>query len=235
MTLIDERAETAARAERPGSRFATPLVRYLAIRLLISFLLLIGVTIVTFVLTNLVPASPVTAALGERASSDPKIVAAFKAAQGLDKPLVQQYLIYLGHLLHGDLGTSIQTHNPVVQDLAVAFPATVELALFVIVLSVIIGLGLGLLSALTPEPVLRPGDPGGVPARHLGADVLARGRGLLPVLLRAALGAGVRAARSRDDPAADRHRACTPSTRCSPASSRCSSTRSRTSRCPGWC
>ena len=149
MSLIDERAETAARAERPGSRFATPLVRYLAIRLLISFLLLIGVTIVTFVLTNLVPASPVTAALGERASSDPKIVAAFKAAQGLDKPLVQQYLIYLGHLLHGDLGTSIQTHNPVVQDLAAAFPATVELALFVIVLSVIIGLGLGLISALT--------------------------------------------------------------------------------------
>ncbi|HEY8318080.1 MAG TPA: ABC transporter permease [Amnibacterium sp.] len=149
MTLIDERAETAARAERPGSRFATPLVRYLGIRLLISFLLLIGVTIVTFVLTNLVPASPVTAALGERASSDPKIVAAFKAAQGLDKPLVQQYLIYLGHLLHGDLGTSIQTHNPVTQDLAAAFPATVELALFVIVLSVIIGLGLGLISALT--------------------------------------------------------------------------------------
>jgi peptide/nickel transport system permease protein len=149
VTLIDERAETAARAERPGSRFATPLVRYLGIRLLISFLLLIGVTIVTFVLTNLVPASPVTAALGERASSDPKIVAAFKAAQGLDKPLVQQYLIYLGHLLHGDLGTSIQTHNPVTQDLAAAFPATVELALFVIVLSVIIGLGLGLISALT--------------------------------------------------------------------------------------
>jgi peptide/nickel transport system permease protein len=103
---------------------------------------------VTFVLTNLVPASPVTAALGERASSDPKIVAAFKAAQGLDKPLPVQYAIYLGHLLQGNLGTSIQTHNPVVQDLAVAFPATVELALFVIVFSIVIGLGLGLIAAL---------------------------------------------------------------------------------------
>jgi peptide/nickel transport system permease protein len=148
VTQLDERAETAARASRPGGRLASPLVRYIAIRIVVSLLLLVGVTVVTFVLTNLVPASPVTAALGERASSDPRIVAAFKEAQGLDKPLPVQYVIYLGHLLQGNLGTSIQTHDPVTQDLAAAFPATVELALFVIVLSVIIGLGLGLIAAL---------------------------------------------------------------------------------------
>ncbi|HET6824477.1 MAG TPA: ABC transporter permease [Amnibacterium sp.] len=148
MTQLDERAETAARAARPGGRLASPLVRYIAIRIVVSLLLLVGVTIVTFVLTNLVPASPITAALGERASSDPRIVAAFKAAQGLDKPLPVQYVIYLGHLLQGNLGTSIQTHDPVTADLAAAFPATVELALFVIVLSIVIGLGLGLIAAL---------------------------------------------------------------------------------------
>ena len=111
-------------------------------------LLLWGVTIVTFVLANLVPADPAAAALGDKAASDPKIVAAFKHAHGFDKPVVVQYFIYLGNLLHGDLGVSTQTHNPVSQDLSVAFPATMELALFAIVLSIVIGIGLGLLAAL---------------------------------------------------------------------------------------
>jgi peptide/nickel transport system permease protein len=144
----NEREEASARAVRPGGRLAHPLVRYIAVRLGISLLLVLGVTVVTFVLTNLVPGDPVAASLGERASSDPRIVAAFRHAQGLDQPPVVQYFVYLGHLLTGNLGTSIETHNPVAQDLAVAFPATAELALFVIVFSIIIGLGLGLVAAL---------------------------------------------------------------------------------------
>lgn len=145
---FDERTEASEQVTRPGGRLRHPLVRYLAIRVGVSLLLVLGVTVVTFVLTNLVPASPITAALGERASSDPRIVEAFKAAQGLDKPKVVQYLVYLGHLFQGNLGTSIQTHNPVATDLGRAFPATAELALFVIVLSIILGLGLGLVAAL---------------------------------------------------------------------------------------
>jgi peptide/nickel transport system permease protein len=125
-----------------------PLVRYIAIRLGLSVVLLVGVTIITFVLTNLVPGDPITAALGERASGDPKIVAAFRAEQGLDKPLVVQYFVYLGNLLHGDLGMSIGTRNPVTQDLAYAFPATAELAIFAIVIAVVIGLVLALIAAL---------------------------------------------------------------------------------------
>jgi peptide/nickel transport system permease protein len=125
-----------------------PLARYILIRFGVSILLIFGVTLVTFALTNLVPSDPAQAALGERASSDPAIVAAFRKAQGLDKPVPVQYLVYLGHLLQGNLGTSTQTHNPVSQDLAVAFPATAELALFVIVFSIIIGIGLGTWAAL---------------------------------------------------------------------------------------
>lgn len=140
--------EASAGAERTGRRGNHPLARYIGIRLGISLLLILGVTIITFVLTNLVPADPVQAALGERAASDPKIVAAFKAQQGLDKPVVVQYFVYLGHLLQGNLGTSTQTHNPVTQDLSVAFPATAELALFVIVFSAVIGVGLGLAAGL---------------------------------------------------------------------------------------
>ncbi len=123
-------------------------MRYIAIRLGLSVLLLLGVTIVTFVLTNLVPGNPVTAALGERAASDPKIVKAFEREQGLDQPAPVQYVLYLGKLLHGDLGTSIGTRNPVTADLAYAFPATAELAIFAIVVAVVIGLGLALVAAL---------------------------------------------------------------------------------------
>ena len=144
----DERAEASERAVRPGGRLRHPLVRYVAVRAGVSLLLMLGVTVVTFVLTNLVPGDPVAAALGERAGSDPAIVAAFRRAQGLDQPLVVQYFLYLGHLLQGNLGTSIQTHNAVAADLGIAFPATAELALSVIVLSVVIGLGLGLVAAL---------------------------------------------------------------------------------------
>lgn len=137
----------ARTAPRPGGLWRHPLLRYIVIRFAISLLLVLGVTIVTFVLANLVPADPAQAALGERAASDPAVVAAFKKAQGLDKPVVVQYLVYLGHLLVGNLGTSTQTHNPVAQDLAVAVPATAELALFVLMFSIVIGIGLGTIAA----------------------------------------------------------------------------------------
>lgn len=144
----DERTAASEAATEPGTPVGNPLVRYLGIRLGVSLLLLVGVTLVTFVLTNIVPGDPVQAALGERAASDPAIVASFREAQGLDRPAVVQYLLYVRHLLSGDLGTSIQTHNPVRADLAVAFPATAELALTVIVVSIVLGIGLGVLAAL---------------------------------------------------------------------------------------
>jgi peptide/nickel transport system permease protein len=129
-------------------RHLTPLARYILVRAGVSLLLIFGVTLVTFTLANLVPADPAQAALGERAASDPEIVAAFREAQGLDKPLVTQYVVYITHLFQGNLGKSTQTNNPVLADLSVAFPATAELALFVIVFSIIIGVGLGTWAAL---------------------------------------------------------------------------------------
>jgi len=156
--LSDEREEATAETTGAG-RLPSPFLRYLGVRLAVSLLLVLGVTLVTFGLTNLVPGDPVAAALGERASSDPQIVAAFRQAQGLDRPLVEQYVVYLGHLLHGNLGTSIQTHNAVATDLAVAVPATAELALFVILLSVVLGIALGVLAALNhnrlPDQLIR--------------------------------------------------------------------------------
>ncbi|EMQ96756.1 ABC transporter permease [Paeniglutamicibacter gangotriensis] len=125
----------------------SPLIGYLLRRFVTSILLLIGVTIVTFTLTNLVPGNPVAAALGEGAASNPDTVAAYVEKYGLDKPLPMQYLTYVGNLLQGDMGTSLHTRQPVADDLVKAVPATVEVALASIVVSLAVGTALGAVAA----------------------------------------------------------------------------------------
>jgi peptide/nickel transport system permease protein len=128
--------------------------------------LAVGITLVAFVLTQLVPGDPAAANLGQRAIGDPSAVAAFRHQYGLDRSLPMQYLLYLKNLLHGDLGLSQQSHRPVRTDLAEYIPATIELALFAIVLSLIIGIGLGILAAVYrdrwPDQVIRVVSLGGV-------------------------------------------------------------------------
>ncbi|MCQ9369040.1 ABC transporter permease [Brevibacterium sp. 50QC2O2] len=131
-----------------------PLLRYVLIRLAISALLIWGVTVVTFLLTNLVPADPVQAILGDRAAADPAIVEQTRRDLGLDQPLLIQYFTYLGNLLRGDLGVSNQTRVPVLDSIGNVFPATIELGLGAIVIAVVIGLLLGLLAALKQNTVL---------------------------------------------------------------------------------
>ncbi|MFC6706872.1 ABC transporter permease [Flexivirga alba] len=123
-------------------------MRYISIRAGISVLLIWGVTLITFILTTLVPASPVAAVLGETAMNDPKIVAQTTHELGLDKPLPVQYLLYLKRLLHFDFETSTQTRDPVSHDLSIAFPATMELAIYVMIVSIVIALALSLYAAL---------------------------------------------------------------------------------------
>jgi peptide/nickel transport system permease protein len=139
---------------------------FLARRVAIGLLLCLGITLIAFMLTQLVPGDPATANLGQRAIGDPAAVAAFRHKNGLDKPLPEQYAIYLGHLAHGDLGASQQSHRPVRADLSEYVPATFELALFAIVLSLVIGVGLGIVAAVTrdrwPDQVLRVVSLGGV-------------------------------------------------------------------------
>ena len=74
-------------------------------------MLALGITLIAFVLTQLVPGDPAAANLGQQAVEDPAAVAAFRHQYGLDKPLPVQYLTYLKNLLHGDLGISQQSHR----------------------------------------------------------------------------------------------------------------------------
>jgi len=142
-------APTAAEVAPPRrSRRAPSFAIFLARRLAALVLLAIGITAVTFVLTQLVPSNAVATNLGEQAAGDPAAVATFKHHYGLDKPLPERYVIYLGHLAHGDLGQSSLTHNSVRSDLAQFIPATGELALYSVLFAAIVGIAFGVLAAL---------------------------------------------------------------------------------------
>jgi len=124
------------------------LFRFIARRLAALVLLLIGITAVTFVLTQLVPSNAVATNLGEQAAADPAAVAAFEHHYGLDKPLPERYLVYLGNVLQGDLGQSSLTHNAVTDDLRQFIPATAELAVYSVLFAAIVGVGFGVAAAL---------------------------------------------------------------------------------------
>ena len=109
--------------------------------------MLVGMTLISFTLSQAVPADPITANLGEQAASNPEVVAAFRHRWGLDRPLPEQYGIYLWNVLHGDLGRSITTKQPVVQDLRRHLPATIELAVAAMAISVVVGIPLGVIAA----------------------------------------------------------------------------------------
>lgn len=106
----------------------------------------LGVSLITFAISHMVPGDPARLIAGDRAT--PEIVAHIRAQLGLDLPLPQQYLHYMGQLLQGDLGMSIRTHRPVLQDIAAFFPATLELALVALMLATLLGIPLGVLSAV---------------------------------------------------------------------------------------
>ena len=120
--------------------------RYLIRRVLLMLLVLFGVTLMTFFLSHVVPADPVAAYLGEHASES--AVQAMRHSLGLDKPLPEQYVIYMRGLLHGDLGISIRDNRPVIKDLREYLPATVELSTAAILFSVLIGIPTGVISAV---------------------------------------------------------------------------------------
>ena len=122
--------------------------RYFIRRILFIIPLLPGITVIAFLLANAVPADPINANLPPNALNDEKMVEAFRKKWGLDKPLHEQYLTYLGNLLRGDMGVSIRTRRPVAEDISRLLPATIELATLGILFGTVMGVSLGLISAV---------------------------------------------------------------------------------------
>jgi peptide/nickel transport system permease protein len=108
----------------------------------------LGVTLISFVISHAVPADPIVSNLGQVASQRPEIVKAFREKWGLDKPLHEQYLVFVKNLVRGELGTSINTRRAVTKDLALFLPATIELATVAIFFALLLGLPLGIVAAI---------------------------------------------------------------------------------------
>ena len=107
---------------------------------------LLGLLAVTFFIGRVVPIDPVLAIVGDRAP--PQVYERVRQELGLDLPLVQQFWIYLKKAVSGDFGNSVLTTNPVMTDIANAFPATLELATLGTLIGVILGIPLGILAAV---------------------------------------------------------------------------------------
>ncbi|EHW3004099.1 ABC transporter permease [Escherichia coli] len=109
-------------------------------------LVVAGVCVITFIISHLIPGDPARLLAGDRASD--AIVENIRQQLGLDQPLYVQFYRYVSDLFHGDLGTSIRTGRPVLEELRIFFPATLELAFGALLLALLIGIPLGILSAV---------------------------------------------------------------------------------------
>lgn len=122
------------------------MTNYIIKRLLLLIPVLLGVSFLAFIMIHLIPGDPAQVMLGERAT--PQALAQLRQSLGLNDPLYVQYLRFLGHILQGNFGRSIMTQNPVLDDLASHFPATLELTIAAMFIAVVFGITAGTIAAV---------------------------------------------------------------------------------------
>lgn len=122
------------------------MLQYIVRRIFLSIPVLFGILLVTFALARVIPGDPCRAILGEKATDE--VCARFIAEKGLDKPIPIQFGVYLGEMLRGDFGDSIRYNLPVTRLLLERLPTTVELSFSALLVSMLIGIPLGIISAV---------------------------------------------------------------------------------------
>jgi peptide/nickel transport system permease protein len=125
---------------------------YLLRRLALTIPILLGVSLVVFLMLHTAGGDPAQLILGARA--DPASLAALRHEMGLDRPLPAQYLAFLSDALRGDLGRSYRSRTPVVDEIAARFPATIELAVTAMIIAVIVGAFFGTVAAVRRHTIL---------------------------------------------------------------------------------
>lgn len=121
------------------------MAKYIVKRILQSILVLLGVSIIVFLIMRVFSADPAPVVLGQHATEAQ--IESWREANGLNQPLVTQYFNFLFGALHGDLGTSYYTHASVTDEIMSRFPATIELALVAIIIASVAGIALGVVAA----------------------------------------------------------------------------------------
>ena len=125
------------------------LFKYSLSRLALMPIMLWIISSLVFILLRIAPGDPVDAILGTRANEFAR--ESLRNKLGLDKPLINQYLEYLNNLIHGNLGTSLNTQEPVKTIISKALPASIELAIFAILIASLIGYLVGFIGAIKPD------------------------------------------------------------------------------------
>ncbi|MEM6620815.1 MAG: ABC transporter permease [Pseudomonadota bacterium] len=125
-----------------------PRLRATLMRIVQALPVVVGVVVISFLLTRALPGDPAVYFAG--AAADAESIEQVRVAMGLDKPLLEQFIVYVGDLLRGDLGQSLSTGRPVAVDLATRLPASLELTLTALLLAVVIAVPLGVLAATRP-------------------------------------------------------------------------------------
>ena len=125
------------------------LLKYVFSRIALLPIMLWIISSLVFILLRIAPGDPIDAILGTRANELAR--ESLRIKLGLDKPLIDQYLEYLNHLIHGDLGTSLNTQEPVKLIISKALPASLELAIFSILIASMVGYFIGFFGAIKPE------------------------------------------------------------------------------------
>ena len=132
------------------------MIRFVLTRVSLVVPTFLGITLLAFILIRLVPGDPIETLAGER-GLDPARHEALRKEYGFDKPVLAQYGIYIAHVLQGDLGRSLITHEPVLSEFRSLFPATVELAMCAIAFALPIGLSVGMLAAVRRNSIFDHG------------------------------------------------------------------------------
>ncbi len=154
------------------------MTRYIVYRITLMFFVLFGVSIFVFLLVRLVPGDPAELLADQWATK--KDIELLRRQWGLDKPLITQYLVFMNHLLHGDLGNSVASNTPVAKEIAAKFPNTLKLAITGTLIAIIIGAFAGIISAAKPYSIF---DNISMVLALLGVSTPAFWLGLMLILL----------------------------------------------------
>jgi dipeptide transport system permease protein len=132
------------------------MLRFVLTRVSLVIPTFIGITLLAFLLIRLVPGDPIETLAGER-GIDPARHEQLRHEYGFDRPVLVQYGIYIERVLHGDFGTSMITHAPVLKEFATLWPATIELSLCAMLFAVVFGLPAGIIAGVKRNSIFDHG------------------------------------------------------------------------------
>jgi peptide/nickel transport system permease protein len=132
------------------------MIRYVINRLLQAIPTVLLVSVMVFLMLHFIPGDPAEIYIGDKPST-PELLAKIREDMGLNRPLYEQYLSFMWNVLHGDLGKSLNNNRPVLDEIMLRLPSTLELALSAMLMAGVLGLSLGIIAALRHNTILDSG------------------------------------------------------------------------------